>query len=299
MLDHPVDGGDHLRDIGGPVGRGDLHVEQPGAGRHTQVLGAAGRRHRGDAVVASGDDPGQVGAVPVGVEMTKVVGLGLEGEVGAVDDLVRVGESGYRGDAGVDDGHVHALAAETGVPEADCAGGERRQTVDRRRLRVPGCGQREGECLGQTHRATLDPGVGEFVPVEIDGGIRRDRDDTGMVPDHRQLSGRHLGCVAVDDAELQPDPAAQPFDEAFGSLAGSRCFAHDHRNQRGRGGGGCQQRCDQQERQQKAAHPGCPGLRTVVGHGRHVQFLVLPATTPGDRESGRNLGNRSARSQGH
>ena len=61
--------------------------------------------------VASGDDPGHVGAVPEGVEVAEVRGLGLEGQVRAVDDPAVV-EALHRRHTGVDEGHADALAGE-------------------------------------------------------------------------------------------------------------------------------------------------------------------------------------------
>jgi hypothetical protein len=78
-------------------------------------------RVRGDpgelAVVLAGDDAAHVGAVPVGVQVAQVRRLGLERQVGPVDDLAGAGQVLHRDHAGVDQGHVHPAAGDAGGPQ--------------------------------------------------------------------------------------------------------------------------------------------------------------------------------------
>ena len=105
VLHGPVDGGDHLRHINGAVGRANLDVDDV--------------RSRGDAAeatprtVVAGDDAGHVRAVPVRIEVTQGLGLGVEGKIGAVDDLARPVESGNRRNTGIDEGDPDSRAVNT------------------------------------------------------------------------------------------------------------------------------------------------------------------------------------------
>ena len=88
VLHDPVDGGDHLHHVGGTVRRADLHVDDAGAGSDAV--------HTGPGTV---DDAGEVRAMAVGVEVLEPWHLGVEREVGTVDDLA---DARDRRDAGVD-----------------------------------------------------------------------------------------------------------------------------------------------------------------------------------------------------
>ena len=119
VRDHPVDGGQHLADVGGARGVGDLDADQPGVGRHAdEVLLAAADGGR-DLVVPTGDEAGHVGAVAVGVLVAQVVVLRLEGQVRPVQRPCSVPRRPSTGTVpGVDQGDVDALAGVAGVPVA-------------------------------------------------------------------------------------------------------------------------------------------------------------------------------------
>src|SRR5512132_1387335 len=112
--DHPLDGGQDVADVGGAVGPGDLHRQDPGAWRDALPLTAG-------AGAVAGDQPGDEGAVPVAVvavELARQVlaGGGLAGEVVADLDQPagQVGQVG--GDAGVEHGHGDAAAGDPALP---------------------------------------------------------------------------------------------------------------------------------------------------------------------------------------
>ncbi len=103
MGDDPVDGGDDLRDVDGAGVVADLDVDDSGPGSDAGDVGT----------VVAGDDAGHVGAVSVGVAEAEVVVGGVEGEIGAVENLV-AGETVDRHGAGVDHGDVDALTGVAG-----------------------------------------------------------------------------------------------------------------------------------------------------------------------------------------
>ncbi len=128
VLDHPVDGRDHLGHVGPAVTGGDLHVQQLGLGRD-----ACEQEGRGllavEALVLAGDDACQVGAVPEAVDVAGALGLALVGEVGTLHHLVVVGgQARHRGDTGVDERHRHAVPGRSSSPGAlGAAGGGQRE----------------------------------------------------------------------------------------------------------------------------------------------------------------------------
>jgi hypothetical protein len=101
VLDDPVDRRDDLRDIHGSVGGTDLQRDELGVRGHAHEAGTGG--------VATGDDPGHMGAVAVGVAPLQVRRLTLEREIRAVGDVAG-GESVHGRDAGVDERDADALA---------------------------------------------------------------------------------------------------------------------------------------------------------------------------------------------
>ena len=102
----PVESGEDLRDVDGAVGGADLDRGEHGAGR--------------DPV----DDAGQVGTVPVRVQVPRVAVHAVQGQVGSVDDVVGA-QPRYRYHAGVDQRDPDPVAGAPGVPQlvgADHAG---------------------------------------------------------------------------------------------------------------------------------------------------------------------------------
>ena len=102
VLDDPVDPGDHLGDAGLTARTGNLDAHDPAVRCDARYLVA----------VVAGDDPGQVRAVPVCVEIGKVREATFVRQVWPVDDLARLIEPVHRGDTRVDQCNVDAL---TGV----------------------------------------------------------------------------------------------------------------------------------------------------------------------------------------
>src|SRR5581483_5129466 len=169
VLHDPVDGGDDLGDVDGATRVGDLDVEQSSVGGQAVVLTVPGS-------VAAGDDPGDVGSVAIVVDIGVLrLRLRVKGDVGAVDDLARHGESGDRGDAGVDNGDVDALAG-----RRRCSG---RRGVD-------------GLC-----RARERTGVSARVPAavsEVDGVVGSDGADAVAVLELVEVSRREVGDDAAE-----------------------------------------------------------------------------------------------------
>ncbi len=163
MLDDPVDRGDDLADVHPTVGDADLDRHDPGVRGHPAI----GRRRRirvrrREAGVLAGDEPGHERPVAVGVEVAQVGRLGLEREVGSVDDLARRGQALDPADTRVDDRDVDAVAGEARVPP-------------RRRARVRG---RVG------HRVHVGSGV-------VAAGQRGGRDD-GRGQERRRTARRRV-----------------------------------------------------------------------------------------------------------
>jgi diguanylate cyclase (GGDEF)-like protein len=85
------------------VAGADLDVDDGRVRRHFDDVGAVGQVRGGEPCVSAGNEPGEVCAVAVPVQIARVGGLGLEGEIGAVDDLAgtvngasRLPATGYR-----------------------------------------------------------------------------------------------------------------------------------------------------------------------------------------------------------
>src|SRR5207248_7575942 len=135
-----------------------------------------------------GDDAGHVGAVTVGVDVSRAGVLGFERQVGAVDNLAGGVEAVDGGDARVDDGHVHALTG-------DAAGPQGLGPVVHR---------------GRVHRVLVGLGVVAAVvgAHEAHLAVRRHPGDALGTLQARHLVGGHLGGEPVDDADLATDLAA-------------------------------------------------------------------------------------------
>jgi hypothetical protein len=58
-----------------------------------------------------------MGAVPVGVQVDKVGVLGLQRQIGTLVELAGPAQPVDRDDAGVDQGHIHALAGQLLAPQ--------------------------------------------------------------------------------------------------------------------------------------------------------------------------------------
>ena len=195
---HPLEGGEHLDNIGEPVAPGDLHRHDPGAGRlalHRPV----------EAGAVAGDQAGDEGAVAV---VVLVVLLG--GEVLRVHDLAGQVPGGV--DPGVDHRDVDALAGEAVAPGLGRL----------RHVRVDGAG----------HPALL-----AVEALHPHGGVGADRPDAWQPAEQRDRRRRYPGAEAVDDPQLLVHRPAQAADRLFGSVVERAQLLHDDRHRRpGRGG---------------------------------------------------------------
>ena len=202
VLHDPVDAGDDLRYVGVAVRVGHLDAENPCVRGYPEE-GRIGRPDGAgvDARVVAGDDPGQVRAVPEGVQVAGVRVLRLEGQVGAVDDLVGPVQALDRRNTRVDQGHVHTSArgrVAGGAPDPGslCGGG---QGVGGRVVAV-GC---------QLHRAIGTDAGDPRQLAECGGAAGRQADlhdpygrhrahDGAAEADHGQLHGVEVGGVGPD-----------------------------------------------------------------------------------------------------
>jgi hypothetical protein len=88
VLDDPVDRRDHLRDVRSSVGGRNLDAHDARIWGHAAVGGRGCLRVRGgEPGIPTGDEAGHERAVAEGVEVGQVGRLGLERQVGPVDDL--------------------------------------------------------------------------------------------------------------------------------------------------------------------------------------------------------------------
>ena len=242
VLHHPVDGGDHLRDVDGAVVVGDLELDQPGVGGHPEVVRGVGRvlRPARPRRLAAGDDPGHVRAVAVGVDGLVERVLRLEGEVGPDDHLGRRSSSAGDGrDAGVDQRDVDPGARPAGLPQRLRAGhaGDVRHRPGLRRRREPQ--GRRPELLvgydGEHARHPRDRARG--ARGQLGHGCREGR----LPGDHAAPAGgdgAHEGLRRPGAPGLEPDNVPAP--------GGGRSSAVTGRA--GRGGGGGARRPEHGER---------------------------------------------------
>ena len=110
VLDDPVDRGDDLTDVRRTVTGTDLDADHPRVGGDADEALAAVRDVRpagGLDGVPADHDRRHVGAMAEHVVLRQCSVLGVEGQVGPIDD-VAVGQPGHRRDAGVDHGDVDA-----------------------------------------------------------------------------------------------------------------------------------------------------------------------------------------------
>ena len=169
MLDDPVDRRDDLADVHPTVRDADLHRHDPGVRGHPAIGRSRRIRvRRREGGVPAGDEPGHERPVAVGVQVAQVGRLGLEREVGSVDDLARRGQAFHPADTRVDDRHVDAVAGEACVPQ-------------RRRARIGG---RVG------HRVHVGSGV-------VAAGQRGRRDDGRGQQDSGQGAAESTGARDV------------------------------------------------------------------------------------------------------
>ena len=78
MLDYPIDGRNHLRDIDRTVGIGHLDVQDTCTGSDPDELARfLGTEGIGETV-AAGNDPCHMGTVPVRIQIGEILSLGLE-----------------------------------------------------------------------------------------------------------------------------------------------------------------------------------------------------------------------------
>ena len=90
VLDDPVDRGDDLRDVNATVGSRDLEAYEARIGCHAAVGRCRGLVvWGGQGIVPACDEAGHEGAVAIGVQPGQVGRLGLERQIGSVDDLAR------------------------------------------------------------------------------------------------------------------------------------------------------------------------------------------------------------------
>jgi hypothetical protein len=210
VLHHPVDRGDDLRHIGGAIPVGDLHADDPGAGRHADevVLDSLLDGQRG-RIVAAGDDAGHVGAVPERVDVTSRVLLRLERQVRSVQDLARGAQSVDLGDAGVDHGDVDSLAGEAVVPVFPRAGDLLGDVVHRPEV-----------LLGR--EAVVHTGEQAHPPVLGHGRDAR-RGPQLADPARRQIRGE-----PVDETEGPVHPTAQLGKPLLRGVPGAGQLPDDH-----------------------------------------------------------------------
>ena len=249
VLHHPIDRRDHLRDIGSSAAIRNLERHDPRArrdphetGRLAPVVRATRRR------VTPGDDAGHVRAVAERVEVAQVVLLGLEGQVGAVHELVRGVESLDRRDARVDHCDVDAPPVVAVRPEV---GGP--DDIGRR---LQGAGIRCG-----------------IPPVDrraqADAAIHGHRTHAARAAQRRHRGPGDLGREPVDEGDLTGDGASEASDGVLRAVTGPRELLDDHPDVRG-GAGGVATRCccGQRERDR-----GCGSDRS------HAPLPSVPSST--------------------
>ncbi len=116
VLNHPVDGSDHLGDVRQPDRVGDSDAHDPRLGCHPEVMGLEVRPSGSVDTVVAGHDRRQVGAVTVEVQVGQVGESGVERDVGSVDDLGAL-QTRDRGDARVDESDVDSFSGHAPIPE--------------------------------------------------------------------------------------------------------------------------------------------------------------------------------------
>ena len=182
VRDDPLDGGDHDRDVGGPVGAGHLDRDQLRAGGDAAPLAP-----RGTAVAR--DHPREMGAVPV-----LIVSCATRREVHTRDDAVA--EVLVTGDARIDHRHRDAASVD---PARKLAQPDR----------LP------------PHEAGVEDVVdiragGGHLDACVDG----ESGDRGVSGEHRQTIVRHGRREPADQGERTRDVATHREDPILGDAGG-------------------------------------------------------------------------------
>ena len=130
VVHHPIDGGDHLRDINGTAVIGNLDADDASIRSNSNEVGRACAAWVGSGSTA-GDDADDVGAVPVSVEAGNCWIATLERKV-RTDDHVGGGQFSDPCNSRVDHCDVHTSTRVTGSPH--CAGADLVDNLSEARL---------------------------------------------------------------------------------------------------------------------------------------------------------------------
>jgi hypothetical protein len=264
VLDDPIDGGDHLGDIGAAVCRADLDADDPGIGGDAPIgRGRSVRVGNGELRIVPGDESGHERPVAERVEVPEVRCLRLDREVRPVENLAGRCEALDRGNAGVDHRHIDAGARVAGVPPVD-------------RPRVAGHG---------VHRVDVGRRIVRGV-LGLHLGVLADGDDAGKAAKGREDVGGNSCRESADDRQALLDHAADVLDGALDRGGRTRLPHHDDLCARGRVPGGSrgarradrdrepQDQCDGARSTPRSGSP----LPSPAAPGLHVGILPRPPT---------------------
>ncbi len=182
---------DHDRDVGGPIGAGDLDGDELRAGRDAAPLAARG------AAVAR-DHSREVGAVPV-----LVVSGAARREVHARDDAIA--EVLVTGDARIDHRHGDAAAVD---PARELTQTDRLPPHE----------------VGIEHVVDIRAGRGH-----LDAGVDGEFGDRGVPGEDRETIVRHGRREPADQGERTRDVAAHREDPVLGEVGGGVRFVDQDR----------------------------------------------------------------------